>query len=53
MEISEHDDPVISENVRNEVVFCESGEGSVVCPESEDGNPCKKEDIVEYDWSTV
>ena len=53
MEVSEHDDPVISKKVRNEVVLYEGRDRGVVCPESENGNPGKKEGIGEDYWDTV
>lgn len=53
VEESEHDDPVVGEEVGDQVVLGEGGEGGVVGPDGEESNPCGETDVGNNDGDTV
>jgi len=53
VEESEHDDPVVGEEIRNEIIFGEGGQASLVCPYGEEGDPGAETDVGDNDWDAV
>lgn len=49
----EHDDPVVGEEVRDEVVLGEGGDRGVVGPNGKESHPGGETDVSNDDWNTV
>lgn len=53
VQVREHDDPVVREDVRDEVVLDERGERSVVRPDGKEGRPRGEADVRDDDGDAV
>lgn len=53
MEVREHDDPVVGDDVGNEVVLGEGGDAGVIGPRSEESDPSGQADISDNNWDTI
>lgn len=53
VEVGEHDDPVVREQVRDEVVLDKGRDRGVVGPDGEEGDPREEADVGDNDASAV